>query len=187
MPGSFVHLELNTDDTDRAKEFYKQLFGWDYLEWPMGEHMYWGVKTPEPPGGGIQTNPMPHAPAQWVPYVSVDDVRDTVARARTAGAEILVDFMEIGGAGELAVLRDPSGATLGLWKQTAPTNGQSASASAGGKKKSGAKKAGAKKAGAKKAGAKKAAAKKGGKKKAGKAAAPKAKKKAGKKAGKKKG
>src|SRR5262245_37496389 len=181
MPGIFVHLELNTDDTDRAKEFYRDLFGWNYNEWPMGDSIYWGVKTPEPPGGGIQTNPMPHAPAQWVPYVSVDDVHASVARARSAGAEIIVDFMEVGGSGELAMLRDPSGATLGLWKQTAPTNGQSG-ASASSKKKSG-KKKGGKKAGKKKSGAKKA----GGKKGAAKAAkGKKPGKKAGKKAGKKK-
>ena len=192
MPGSFVHLELNTDDIDRAKEFYQQLFGWNYLEWPMGDSIYWGVRTPEPPGGGIQTKPMPHAPTQWIPYVSVDDVQDTVARARSAGAEIIVDFMQVGESGQLAILRDPGGATLGLWKQLAPTNGQSGSASTNGatKKKASAKKAGAKKAGAKKAGAKKSGAKKSGAKKAAPAPKPAAQnpgKKSGKKAGKKPG
>jgi uncharacterized protein len=186
MPGSFVHLELNTDDTDRAKEFYQQLFGWKYQDWPMGDSMYYGLVTPEPPGGGIQTNPMPHAPSQWVPYVSVEDIHDTVARARSAGAEIVVDFMKVGESGELAILRDPSGATLGLWKQTAAA---AAAASSGGKKK-GAKKGGAKKGAAKKGAAKKGGAKKGGAKKgaAKKGAAKKGatKKKAGKKkAGKK--
>ncbi|HET6585443.1 MAG TPA: VOC family protein [Nannocystaceae bacterium] len=158
MPGSFVHLELNTDDTDRAKEFYRDLFGWNYNEWPMGDSIYWGVKTPEPPGGGIQTNPMPHAPSQWIPYVSVDDVQASVERARSAGAEIIVDFMPIQGSGELAILRDPSGATLGLWKQIAPAPAEAS----GGKTKS------AKKAGKK---ASKKAAKKAGKK-AAKAEAP---------------
>lgn len=162
MPGSFVHLELNTDDTDRAKEFYRDLFGWNYNEWPMGDSIYWGVKTPEPPGGGIQTNPMPHAPSQWIPYISVDDVHESVERARSAGAEIIVDFMPIQGSGELAILRDPSGATVGLWKQIAPPP-KEASASAG-----------------------KKASKKAGKKKAAKAAKPaKASAKAAKETGKK--
>jgi predicted enzyme related to lactoylglutathione lyase len=204
MPGSFVHLELNTDDIDRAKEFYQQLFGWNYLEWPMGDSIYWGVKTPEPPGGGIQTKPMPHAPTQWVPYISVEDINDTVARARSAGAEIIVDFMKVGDAGEMAIVRDPTGATIGLWKEVARTNGQSGAASASGaakkksSKKAGAEKAGAKKAAskpaaAKKGAAKKGAAKKGGAKKAASAAAPaptpgkSSGKKAGKKSGKKKG
>jgi uncharacterized protein len=166
MPGSFVHLELNTDDTDRAKEFYQQLFGWDYTEWPMGDSIYWGVKTPQPPGGGIQTKPMPHAPTQWVPYISVDDVHDTVARARSAGAEIIVDFMKVGDAGEMAIVRDPTGATIGLWKEIAQA---AAPASGAAKKKSG-KKAGAKKAAA--APAAKKSGKKGAAKKAASAPAP---------------
>lgn len=183
MPGSFVHLELNTDDTDRAKEFYRDLFGWAYNEWPMGDSIYWGVKTPEPPGGSIQTNPMPYAPSQWIPYISVDDVHDTVARARSAGAEILVDFMPVGDSGELAILRDPSGATVGLWKQLAPTNGQSSSASSNGATtKKSAKKNSAKKSGAKKIAATAAKAESAPAAKPGKSA--KAGKKAGKSAGK---
>ncbi len=181
MPGSFVHLELNTDDTDRAKEFYQQLFGWKYQDWPMGESMYYGITTPEQPGGGIQTNPMPHAPSQWVPYVSVDDIHDTVSRARSAGAEIIVDFMKVGESGELAILRDPSGATLGLWKQVAPAPAASSAAKKSAKKKGGAKGTAKKKGGAKGTAKKKGAAKKGAAKKGA------AKKKAGKKkAGKKK-
>ena len=40
MPGAFVHLELHTDDTHDAKAFYKELFGWDYNDVPMGDAVY---------------------------------------------------------------------------------------------------------------------------------------------------
>ena len=167
MPGSFVHLELNTDDTDRATAFYRELFGWNFNEWPMGDSIYWGFSPSEPPGGGVQRKPMPDAPTQWMPYISVEDVHSTVDRARSAGAEIIVDFMPIDGAGELAILRDPTGAAFGLWKST--SNGQSAQSTAsaaeasGGTKTRGGKKAGAKKAGKKAGKVGKNAGKKAGK------------------------
>jgi predicted enzyme related to lactoylglutathione lyase len=55
----------------------------------------------------------------WLPYVQVDDVKKTVAKARKLGAEILVDYMEIGDMGAIGIFTDPSGAALGVWAMAA--------------------------------------------------------------------
>jgi predicted enzyme related to lactoylglutathione lyase len=41
-PGTFCWIDLGTSDVEGAKKFYTQLFDWDYVDSPMGEH---GVYT----------------------------------------------------------------------------------------------------------------------------------------------
>ena len=36
MANPFVHLELNTPDLPKAKEFYTALFGWQFQDMDMG-------------------------------------------------------------------------------------------------------------------------------------------------------
>jgi hypothetical protein len=38
--GAFSWFELMTTDTDGAKEFYSNLFGWDTEKMPMGDMNY---------------------------------------------------------------------------------------------------------------------------------------------------
>lgn len=113
MPNAFVHIELNTDDVTKAKKFYKGLFKWKLGAMGPG---YTGIDVGKGTGGGMQKKPMPEAPTQWLPYVEVDDVKKTVAKARKLGATVYVDYMEIGDMGAIGVFSDPTGASIGVWE-----------------------------------------------------------------------
>jgi predicted enzyme related to lactoylglutathione lyase len=63
----------------------------------------------------MQVKMMPDAPTMWLPYVEVDDVKKSIAKAEKAGAKIVVPFMEIGPNGSLGIFVDPNGAALGVW------------------------------------------------------------------------
>ena len=113
MPNAFVHIELNTDDVAKAKKFYKGLFKWKFGAMGPG---YTGIDVGKGgTGGGMQKKPMPDAPTMWLPYVEVDDVKKTVAKASKLGAKVMVDFMEIGDMGAIGVFVDPTGAAVGVW------------------------------------------------------------------------
>jgi uncharacterized protein len=56
------------------------------------------------------------APPHWLPYVAVDDVDATIARARKLGARIPVDPEDIPGIGRFGVLEDPTAAVLAVLK-----------------------------------------------------------------------
>jgi predicted enzyme related to lactoylglutathione lyase len=115
MPNAFVHIELNTDDVAKAKKFYKSLFQWTFGEMGPG---YTGIDVGKGgTGGGMQKKAMPQAPTMWLPYVEVDDVKKTVAKARKLGAEVHVDYTEIADMGAIAVLGDPAGANIGVWQK----------------------------------------------------------------------
>lgn len=162
MHNSFVHIELNTDNVAGAQKFYQQLFSWKIS--PMGPG-YLGIDVGQGTGGGMQEKMISKAPTMWLPYVLVESVKKTTAKAAKLGATVMVDYMPIEGMGALGVFVDPSGAAIGVWEATNMAS-QKAPAKKATAKKAPAKKVPAKKVPAKKAPAKKPIAKKPAAKKA---------------------
>ena len=116
MSNAFAHIELTTTDLCSAKKFYKNLFGWKLTDMPMGPGaVYTMIATGREPGGGMQAQPMPNAPVTWLPYVEVDDVKRALAKARKLGAQVVLDYMDIGPMGSIGIFVDPTGAALGVW------------------------------------------------------------------------
>ncbi|MDX2023459.1 MAG: VOC family protein [Deltaproteobacteria bacterium] len=119
MPNAFAHIELNTDDLEKAKKFYGAIFGWKLSDMP-GPMPYTMIDVQDGTGGGMQTKQSPEMPSAWLPYVTVDSVKDTLAKAAKAGAQIALDYMPIGDMGAIGVFVDPSGASLGVWEAAKP-------------------------------------------------------------------
>ncbi|MEP7049716.1 MAG: VOC family protein [Pseudomonadota bacterium] len=169
MPNPFAHIELSTDDIKKAKKFYQALFGWKLSEMPGMD--YTMIDVGGGVGGGMQKVQMPGQPPAWLPYVQVDDVKATMAKATKGGATAMLPFQEIGDMGAIGIFVDPSGAPLGLWeagkgaaappppadKAAAPANKPAAAKPAPAKKPAATKKSAAAPAPAKKAPVKAAA------------------------------
>jgi predicted enzyme related to lactoylglutathione lyase len=117
MANTFVHQELNTTDVDKAKKFYGQLFDWKLEDVPMGGHgTYTIIKVGEGTVGGIMKHPVAGAPSSWLAYVAVDDIQAATAKAKSLGATVMQDVMEVMDVGWMSVLIDPTGAPIALWK-----------------------------------------------------------------------
>lgn len=117
MANAFVHIELATTDTDKAKKFYGQLFTWKLEDMPMGPDMvYTMVQVGEGTGGGMMKQLIPNAPSAWLAYVNVDDVKASTAKAKELGATVMKDVSEVPGMGWFSIITDPTGAHLGLWQ-----------------------------------------------------------------------
>ena len=113
--GEFAWNELVTQDVDASKKFYSGLFGWkpeafggpaDYTLFKQGEAMV----------GGLMKCPQQGLPTHWLAYVTVDDVDATANKAKSLGANVVVEPMDIPTVGRIAVLVDPQGASIGLFK-----------------------------------------------------------------------
>ena len=109
----FCHVELNTTDVRKAKEFYGKLFNWKLEDIP-GDYTMIGVG--EGTGGGMMKNPIPGAPSFWLSYVLVDDIESATKKAKSLGAQVMKDVTQVGEFGWLSIIADPTGAHLGLWK-----------------------------------------------------------------------
>ena len=117
MANPFVHIELHTGDIDKSKKFYSNLFDWKLEEYPDMDYTI--INVGEGTGGGIMKKPMPESPDQWIPYILVDDVKASTAKAVSLGATLLKDVEEIPDMGWFSVLADPTGAAFGLWQPKA--------------------------------------------------------------------
>jgi predicted enzyme related to lactoylglutathione lyase len=123
MANPFVHVELQTKDLARAKDFYGRLFDWRLEDIPMaGGGSYTMIQVGEGTGGGMYGNTDPDIPSAWLAYVGVADIRAATAKARDLGARIVVDCMEIPGYGWMTVFVDPAGAALAMWQANMPTD-----------------------------------------------------------------
>jgi uncharacterized protein len=116
MPNPFVHVELNTTDLAKAKAFYGELFDWKFESYPMENGEYLMVSVGGGTGGGMMQHPSPEGPSFWLAYVLVDDINAATSKAKSLGATIIRDVMEVSGAGWLSIISDPTDAMLGLWK-----------------------------------------------------------------------
>lgn len=112
-------IDLTPPDVDAAMTFYGGLFGWEFEErTPPGAPVRYayarlGGETVAAIGSGEGE------PAAWNSYVWVDDADAAVARARSAGGEVVVAPVDLGpdgGVGRTATFRDAEGALLGLWQ-----------------------------------------------------------------------
>lgn len=118
MANPFVLIELQTGDVAKAKEFYSKLFDWKLEDLPMpgGIGTYTMINVGEGTGGGMMTSPAPGVPPHWLAYIGVDDVAVSTAKAKSLGASVVQDVMEVGSHGWMSIIMDPTGAIFALWK-----------------------------------------------------------------------
>lgn len=119
MANPFVHVELHTGDLAKAKTFYSGLFGWNLQDLPApGGGSYTMINVGEGTGGGMTGDP--GVPPHWMAYIGVDDAAATTAKAKSLGATVVQDVMEVGDYGWMSVMTDPTGATFALWQAKTP-------------------------------------------------------------------
>jgi predicted enzyme related to lactoylglutathione lyase len=115
--GTFFWNELHTTDPEAALAFYEKVVGFSHQSMDMGPGGTYHVIGK---GGVDRGGVTEHLPAgttpHWLPYVRVEDVDGTLARAKRQGAELHVGAEDIPGVGRFGVLIDPVGAALAVMK-----------------------------------------------------------------------
>jgi uncharacterized protein len=123
MSGRVVHFEVPFDDADRAREFYREVFGWQIQ--PMPEMDYTIVSTgpvsdegmPSEPGyigGGMMQRQAPYNSP--VITLDVDDIDATIVAIEKQGGAAVGEKMAVGDMGFAAYFTDSEGNVMGLWQ-----------------------------------------------------------------------
>ena len=120
-PNTFCWPELLTSDVAGAKNFYSALFGWTFEDNPVGENQVYVMVSLRGKSVGAMyartaEQEKMNIPTNWLPYISVTDVKESFQKASRAGAKGLVEPMDVLDVGKMAVLRDPQGASFALWQ-----------------------------------------------------------------------
>jgi predicted enzyme related to lactoylglutathione lyase len=119
--GLFVWYENLAKDVQAAIAFYTEVIGWktqpfqeDYVMWVGSQGPLGGVmKLPE------QAAKM-GAPPHWMAHVEVADVDATAALAAKRGGKIYKEPTDIPTVGRFAVLGDPQGAVMSVFRPSQP-------------------------------------------------------------------
>ena len=117
--GTLVHFEIPATDPAKISSFYNRLFGWKFNKWEGGSMDYWLIShkdatSPDDTMGGLfkRNNPQ----EQFLNYMLVKSVDDSLAKATGLGAKVLMAKQEIPNMGWFAVLADPDGNTFALYQ-----------------------------------------------------------------------
>ncbi len=109
--GKFVWFDLLTDDVSLAKNFYGELFGWNFKK--KGSFTVI-LNNSQAIGGMVAVQPKEDekGTARWIPLLSVDDVDKAVAFVQKAGGTIHEGPVDMGKRGRGALINDPQEAPL---------------------------------------------------------------------------
>ncbi len=113
--GAISWFELMTTDVEAAKEFYADIFGWEYTKFEQDPSLqYHSVSKDGREFAGIMKKPehCGDVPPCWGGYVTVDDIDATVAKVAELGGNIIVPPTEIPQIGRFSVFADPQGAVI---------------------------------------------------------------------------
>lgn len=116
-PGDFCWEQLASPDLSNARTFYGEVVGWKTIAAPTGEFETFGFG----PGPGEQAATLVPAgsagqPPGWISFIVVESLSAACERVIKLGGQVLTEAHVVPGAGAYAVVRDPQGAVIGLFK-----------------------------------------------------------------------
>lgn len=117
--GAPCWIDLMTSDTEKAKAFYGELFGWTFET--GDQEKYGGYITARKNGRSVagmmqKQEGQANLPDAWTTYLRTDDARATVKAAAEHGGQVYVEPMDVPGQGSMAMIGDATGAAVGLWQ-----------------------------------------------------------------------
>lgn len=114
-PGMFCWIELATNDAAAAKSFYTSVFGWTINDIPLPDGSTYSMLQVDGQSLGALYENKQSQPA-WNSYVSVTSADESAQRARENGANVIAPPFDVMDVGRMAVIADPTGASLCLWQ-----------------------------------------------------------------------
>ena len=128
MSNRVVHFEIHSSDAEKTMKFYKELFGWTFEKWSMGDVNYWGIvtapkdsKEPGINGGLVERMGKPPTEGQavnaFICTVQVENLDEIVNKAMKIGGTLALPKMAIPGMAWLAYCKDNEGNIFGIFQE----------------------------------------------------------------------
>ena len=113
--GEITHIELPSNDTERAQSFYSELFGWP-MQQVEGMQDYTMFQSGPGEFGGALGKRGVSAPDRMRIYVEVESLEAAVAKTVELGGTVAVEITDVPGQGRYAAVVDTEGNEIGLWE-----------------------------------------------------------------------
>lgn len=117
IPASLCWFDVPTDDVERARKFYRALFGWKFGKFPAAVEEYWHIDTGGPdasPDGGLM--PRMHPGHTITIYIAVPNLDRAVAKVQKLGGTVGKPKTSVPGMGYFAICEDTEQNVFALWE-----------------------------------------------------------------------
>ena len=117
LPGKFVWADLFSNDTEKSRSFYEQVFGWEWKAIRQPPESYGIFYLQETPVAGLAYREAPDGGdsyGRWVHYISVAHVGTTESAVQQRGGRSLLQRRSFGERGDFAILSDVESAPFGV-------------------------------------------------------------------------
>jgi predicted enzyme related to lactoylglutathione lyase len=115
--GAPCWIDLYSSDTDKATDFYGQLFGWTTESaGPEFGGYFTFLKDGKHVAGCMHNDGKEGYPDAWTVHLLTDDIERTVADATANGGQVYLEPMAVAENGTFAMIGDPGQAGVGLWQ-----------------------------------------------------------------------
>jgi predicted enzyme related to lactoylglutathione lyase len=112
-PNTLTWAESGSTDVEKARDFYAEALGWTFEEMDMGPNgKYTVFSVGDENVAGLMQSPAPMS--YWSIYFSVDDCKGLTEKAKSAGAQAMMDTQPVPTVGTISILTDPQGAMFGM-------------------------------------------------------------------------
>jgi predicted enzyme related to lactoylglutathione lyase len=122
--GTPAWTELLTRDPEAAKAFFTASLGWRFEAFDLEDGAYWVIFAGDTLVGGmgsIESGDIETGESYWLTSIEVDDIDERWEQALAAGATAIRPPHDVPEVGRVALLRDPTGAPLGLMQSLPDT------------------------------------------------------------------
>jgi predicted enzyme related to lactoylglutathione lyase len=131
---TIVHFEIPSDNLERTKKFYTDLFGWKIEKMPgTDQREYWTFATTtnnkggsnngggeqRTLSGGMLERQMPQEPIMI--YIGVDSVTEYSNKVERLGGKVIKQKTEVPGYGWFAICTDTENNGFALWEANTNT------------------------------------------------------------------
>lgn len=119
--GSITWRDLTVNNAANVAEFYQAVVGWRSLPISMGDYHDYVMQTPSDDSGvaGICHDKGPNTglPAQWLMYVKVAKLDESLKQVTKQGGEVLTEVKKLSETSNFAVIKDPEGAVCVIYDE----------------------------------------------------------------------
>jgi predicted enzyme related to lactoylglutathione lyase len=121
--GTIGWLDITVPDAEALRTFYSRVVGWNSMAVEMegyNDHCMMPAGS-EAPVAGICHARGSNAglPPQWLPYITVADIRSSLETSKSLGGKLVGEVRETP-MGLFAVIQDPAGAHCALFQAAVP-------------------------------------------------------------------
>jgi hypothetical protein len=112
--GEFCWEQLNTTAGAEAKKFYGEVLGWSTRAFEADPSVTLFAAGDTPVASLIEAPP--GTPAHWLSYVIVGDLAAARSKAKSLGAKVHLEELNVPTLGTISVIEDDVGAVIGLFE-----------------------------------------------------------------------